>query len=92
MSEVHHGHDERLDRPVAIKMLRQPTGDVSGDGPDALELLDTQQRDRARFLREIRTAARLEHPGTPAVYDTGVDEHPDGSSRIWLVMQLCVRC
>lgn len=85
MSEVHHGHDERLDRPVAIKMLRQPTGEVSGDGPEALELLDAQQRDRARFLREIRTAARLEHPGTPAVYDTGVD---DDTGRIWLVMQL----
>ncbi|MDN5932965.1 MAG: protein kinase [Pseudonocardia sp.] len=85
MSEVHHGYDERLDRPVAIKMLRQPTGDVSGGGPEALELLDAQQRDRARFLREIRTAARLEHPGTPAVYDTGVD---DDTGRIWLVMQL----
>jgi serine/threonine protein kinase len=88
MSEVHHGYDERLDRPVAIKMLRQPTGDVTGDGPEALELIDAQRRDRARFLREIRTAARLEHPGTPAVYDTGVDEQPDGTGRIWLVMQL----
>lgn len=88
MSEVYHGYDERLDRPVAIKTLRQPTRDITGDGPEALELLDAQRRDRARFLREIRTAARLEHPGTPAVYDTGVDEHPDGSSRIWLVMQL----
>jgi len=88
MSEVHHGYDERLDRPVAIKMLRQPSRDTTADGPEALELLDAQRRDRARFLREIRTAARLEHPGTPAVYDTGVDEHPDGSSRIWLVMQL----
>lgn len=88
MSEVHHGYDERLDRPVAIKMLRQPTGDLTGDSPEALELLDVQRRDRTRFLREIRTAARLEHPGTPAVYDTGVDERADGTSRIWLVMQL----
>ena len=88
MSEVYHGYDERLDRPVAIKMLRQPSRDTTGRGPEVLELLDAQRRDRARFLREIRTAARLEHPGTPAVYDTGVDEHSDGSSRIWLVMQL----
>lgn len=88
MSEVYHGYDERLDRPVAIKMLRQPTRDPVGDGPEALELIDAQERDRARFLREIRTAARLEHPGTPAVYDTGVDERSDGSNRIWLVMQL----
>lgn len=89
MSEVYHGYDERLDRPVAIKMLRQSTGDVPDDGsPEALELLEARRRDRARFLREIRTAARLEHPGTPAVYDTGVDEQPDGPDRIWLVMQL----
>jgi serine/threonine protein kinase len=88
MSEVHHGHDERLDRPVAIKMLRQPTGAVPVDSPEAEELADAQRRDRARFLREIRTAARLEHPGCPAVYDTGVDEFGDGTSRIWLVMQL----
>ena len=32
--------------------------------------------------------ARLEHPGTPAVYDTGVETGPDGTSRVWLVMQL----
>ncbi|MBI1759228.1 MAG: serine/threonine protein kinase [Actinobacteria bacterium] len=88
MSEVYHGHDERLDRAIAIKMLRQPTHARTGDGPEAQELLDAQQRDRARFLREIRTAAQLEHPGTPAVYDTGIDEQPDGSTRIWLVMQL----
>jgi hypothetical protein len=89
MSEVYHGYDERLDRPVAIKMLRQPTGDIPDDGsPEAMELQEARRRDRARFLREIRTAARLEHPGTPAVYDTGVDEQPDGSDRIWLVMQV----
>ena len=88
MSEVFHGYDERLDRPVAIKMLRQSSTGSLGDGPEAFELLEAQQRDRDRFLREIRTAARLEHPGTPAVYDTGVDKRPDGSSRIWLVMQL----
>ena len=67
MSEVFHGYDERLDRPVAIKIFQQP-GLVSAtpDGPEAAELLDAQRRDRTRFLREIRTTARLEHPGTPA--------------------------
>src|SRR5439155_1878780 len=38
-----------------------------------------------RFLREIRTMARLELPGVPAVYDFGVEE-PTG--RIYLIMQL----
>ncbi|MFN8076747.1 MAG: protein kinase [Kineosporiaceae bacterium] len=87
MSEVYVGHDERLDRPVAVKVLRQAPLDGRAEGPEALELLDAQDRDRLRFLREIRMAARLEHPGTPAVYDTGVDEDRDGT-RIWLVMQL----
>ncbi|OKI15547.1 serine/threonine protein kinase [Saccharothrix sp. CB00851] len=89
MSEVFHGYDERLDRRVAIKLLRPP-GPVptAPDSPEAAEILDALDRDRKRFLREIRTTAQLEHPGTPAVYDTGVDEMPDGSTQLWLVMQL----
>lgn len=91
MSEVYFGYDERLDRRVAIKVLRQPYGLVDGvapDSPEAAEILDARDRDRRRFLREIRVTARLEHPCTPAVYDTGVEAGPDGTSRIWLVMQL----
>ena len=76
MSEVFHGYDERLDRRVAIKILR-PTHSRSvpaaPDSPEAAEILDALERDRKRFLREIRTTAQLEHPGTPAVYDTGVE-------------------
>jgi serine/threonine protein kinase len=89
MSEVFHGYDERLDRQVAIKIFRQP-GLVSAkpDSPEAAELIDSQRRDRTRFLREIRTTARLEHPGTPAVYDTGTEIAADGSEQVWLVMQL----
>lgn len=53
-----------------------------------MEILDGLERDRKRFLREIRTSAQLEHPGIPPVYDTGVETAPDGSSQLWLVMQL----
>jgi serine/threonine protein kinase len=91
MSEVFHGYDERLDRRVAIKILRPPPrGSVPAapDSPEAAEILDALERDRKRFLREIRTTAQLEHPGTPAVYDTGVETAPDGSTQLWLVMQL----
>ncbi len=56
--------------------------------PEAVEILDALDRDRKRFLREIRVTAQLEHPGTPAVYDTGVETAPDGTTRLWLVMQL----
>ena len=90
MSEVYFGYDERLDRRVAIKVLRTPapTPGLAPDSPAAAEILDERERDRRRFLREIRVTARLEHPGTPAVYDTGVETGPDGTSRVWLVMQL----
>ncbi|MFE1959240.1 protein kinase [Streptomyces sp. NPDC059479] len=91
MSEVYYGYDERLDRRVAIKLLRQSSlGSISAvpDSPEAAEILDSLERDRKRFLREIRTTAQLEHPGTPAVYDTGVEAAPDGSPQLWLVMQL----
>ena len=90
MSEVFHGWDERLNRRVAIKLLRPPSGPIPAapDSPEAAEILDALERDRKRFLREILTTAQLEHPGTPAVYDTGVDTAPDGAPRLWLVMQL----
>jgi len=90
MSEVYHGYDERLDRRVAIKVLRPPASvPAAPDSPEAVEILDELERDRKRFLREIRVTAQLEHPGTPAVYDTGVERAPDGGvTRLWLVMQL----
>ncbi len=58
------------------------------DSPEVLEILDALDRDRKRFLREIRTAAQLELPGVPAVYDTGVETAADGGTQLWLVMQL----
>lgn len=91
MSEVFLGYDQRLNRRVAIKILRQTVpGPISDqpDSPEALEIQDAQERDRKRFKREISTAAQLEHPGTPAVYDTGEGIAPGGSLEIWLVMQL----
>ncbi len=89
MSEVYFGYDERLDRPVAVKLLRPPSY-VPGapDSPEAVEILDAIDRDQKRFLREIRMTARLELAGVPAVYDTGVDDLLDGTRQLWLVMQL----
>jgi serine/threonine protein kinase len=54
MGVVYLAHDNRLDRPVAIKAL-------SGQ-----YLKDPQQRERLR--REARAAARLSHPGIATVY------------------------
>lgn len=61
MAEVHIGHDTRLGRTVAIKMLR----------PD----LARDPAFQARFRREAQAAAALNHPAIVAVYDTGEEMH-----------------
>ncbi|MEO3777274.1 serine/threonine-protein kinase [Micromonospora sp. B11E3] len=72
MGQVWAGYDERLDRPVAVKFLRQM--EVPED-----------ERDVAvkRFRREARVTARLDHPGVPTIHDLG--EHGDD---LYIVMQL----
>ncbi|MGW3895706.1 protein kinase domain-containing protein [Micromonospora profundi] len=72
MGEVWAGFDERLDRPVAIKFLRQ------------LEVPEDERLTAGkRFRREARATARLDHPGVPAVYDLGVH-----GEDLFIVMQL----
>jgi beta-lactam-binding protein with PASTA domain len=63
MAEVHIGHDARLGRTVAIKVLRS---DLARD-PSFL----------ARFRREAQSAAALNHPAIVSVYDTGEDISTD---------------
>ncbi len=58
MGEVYRAHDSRLNRDVAIKILRE----------DAAE--DPERR--ARFEREAHAIAALNHPNVVAVYDFGV--------------------
>lgn len=60
MATVYDGLDERLQRPVAVKVLR----------PDMAARLDV----RARFESEARSAAQLTHPNVVAVFDSGEDE------------------
>ncbi len=56
MATVYLAHDSRHERPVAIKVLRAEL--AASIGAD-------------RFLREIRVAARLQHPNILALYDSG---------------------
>jgi beta-lactam-binding protein with PASTA domain len=65
MAEVHIGHDTRLGRTVAIKVLRS---DLARD-PSFL----------TRFRREAQSAAALNHPAVVAVYDTGEDIHQNAA-------------
>src|SRR4051812_46106919 len=57
MGEVYRARDTRLQRTVAIKVIR---ADLSTD-PDF----------RRRFEREARTISSLEHPNICTVYDIG---------------------
>ncbi len=57
MGEVYRAHDTRLDRFVAIKVLP----DEAASNPEAL----------ARFAREARSVAALNHPNILAIYDVG---------------------
>jgi serine/threonine protein kinase len=85
MGDVWQAYDERLNRRVAVKLLR---GDVRDLPYAALqtgqeEVLETR---RQRFLREVRTTADLhDHPGIVAVFDTGIDEV---TGQLYVVMQL----
>src|SRR3954453_9503061 len=72
MAEVHLGHDTRLGRPVAVKMLR----------PDYARDPSFQ----ARFRREAHSAASLNHPSVVAVYDPGEDEYA-GNPVPYIVME-----
>src|SRR5512141_2958134 len=60
MGEVYTARDPRLERQVAIKILR---GDYSGD-PGRLR----------RFEHEARAAAALDHPNVLVVHDIGTEE------------------
>lgn len=57
MAEVYEALDERLARPVAVKLL--------------LPELAAQVGMRDRFEAEARSAARLSHPSVVAVFDSG---------------------
>ncbi|MER5783860.1 serine/threonine-protein kinase [Streptomyces mobaraensis] len=72
MGQVWTGYDRRLDRRVAVKLLR-PDRMAGTDGGDEL---------RRRFVRECRVTAQVDHHGLVTVHDAGSD-----GEDLYLVMQ-----
>jgi len=64
MGEVYRAFDERLQRPVAVKLIRP---EAAGDA-----------RARERFRREARAAASLNHPAIVQIHD--IVETPAGDA------------
>ena len=96
MGVVYLAFDEKLEREVALKVLR----------PDV-----SHPTLRARMIREAKILARLEHPGIVPIYDVGplhdgqfhyamkrvdgeplakhLEQHPSRNSRLRLFLRLC---
>ncbi|MCX5558276.1 serine/threonine-protein kinase [Streptomyces sp. NBC_00038] len=71
MGQVWTAYDQRLDRRVAVKLLRPDK--VAGQEADEL---------RRRFVRECRVTAQVDHPGLVTVHDAGTHDE-----ELFLVMQ-----
>ena len=57
---MYEATDLRLDRACAVKVMHPGLGD--------------DEEFAARFVREARSAARLDHPNVVAVFDQGADD------------------
>src|SRR5687767_7038698 len=76
MATVYLAHDLRHERDVAIKVLHPDLGAALGG---------------ERFLSEIRTTARLQHPHILPLLDSGAAASPErseGTSFLYYVMPL----
>src|ERR671938_44123 len=72
MATVYLAQDLRHDRPVALKVLH----------PDLAQSLGPE-----RFQREIRLAARLQHPHILGVHDSGeAGAREAGGGQLWFTM------
>jgi serine/threonine-protein kinase len=73
MAVVYRGRDTLLDRPVAVKLLR--------------DALAADPQFAQRFRREAQAAANLNHPNIVTIYDVGCDSWA-GRERHYIVMEL----
>ncbi|MFV8750482.1 serine/threonine-protein kinase [Nannocystaceae bacterium ST9] len=71
MGRVYAAYDPKLDRKVAIKVVRSLAGPA-----------EQPASARARLVREARVLARLNHPNVVAIHETGVH-----AEQVYVVME-----
>ena len=76
MGEVYAAFDPRLDRKVALKLLRE----VTERGTPARVAQE-------RLLREAQAIARLSHPNVVVVHDAGTIDDEVRGARVYLAME-----
>ena len=76
MGEVYAAYDPRLERKVALKLLRES----SGRGTSA-------RAAQERLLREAQSIARLSHPNVVVVHDAGAIDDESRGVRVYLAME-----
>ena len=76
MGEVYAAYDPRLERKVALKLLRDKVGRRT-----------TPRAAQERLLREAQSTARLSHPNIVVVYDAGAIDDEVNGVRVYLAME-----
>lgn len=81
MGQVYRAFDPRLERTVALKIIRMPEGAATSTDSSAALLREFS----ARMLREARAVASLTHPNVVAIYDVG-----ESDGHLFLAMEYVV--
>ena len=73
MGEVYKAQDTKLDRLVALKFLPSST--------------TATEADKARFIQEAKAASALNHTNVCTIYDIQEYEDPQGTKKLFIVME-----
>lgn len=82
MATIYRALDERLDRVVCVKLLREDLAQDGGSTAGRREYRATHQH----FLKEALALSRLQHPNTLRIYDFG---YLEGTARPFQIAEFC---